>query len=198
MPPRLTANTALDALSHCIEGYLSPAFHPLADAMALAAITQLMKHIERAVSDGDDEGSRLAIMMGALAGGMAISKGLGPAHAIATALSHLPVPHGVLVLVSLPQALDLIQEHAAEKLKVLADAMGLPGGISAGQGLRHLLDRLRSFVPVNLRELGCRIADRNELRRLAETCASSPLQQSSAYAPTAAEYESLIEMAMGC
>src|SRR5207253_1587516 len=106
-PPRLTASTGLDALTHCIEGYLSPVDNPVIDAIALAGIRRIVAHLERAVADGSDREARAALMMGALEGGISISKGLGPAHAMATAFSHLPVAHGVLAVLSLPPSLDL-------------------------------------------------------------------------------------------
>ena len=52
MPPRLTAATGMDALSHCIETFLSPRFNPPADAIALDGAGRIMRHLERAVADG--------------------------------------------------------------------------------------------------------------------------------------------------
>src|ERR671911_998232 len=77
LPPRLTAATGMDALSHCIETFLSPRFNPPADAIALDGAGRIVRHLERAVENGADREARAELMMGALEGGMTFQKGLG-------------------------------------------------------------------------------------------------------------------------
>ena len=198
MPPRLTANTGLDALTHCIEGYLSPAANPIIDAIALESIPRLMRFILRAVEDGADLQARTEVMLGALAGGISIGKGLGPAHAMATVFSTWPIPHGLLAALSLAPSLDLLRQHVPSKLDTLAYAMQLPVGMSAGDGLRELLRSLHVAVgvPLSLREAGCPVPQRHELREMAEACAASPVNSSSPYVPDASDYRALIEVAI--
>ncbi|MGE0796736.1 MAG: iron-containing alcohol dehydrogenase [Lautropia sp.] len=196
MPPRLTAATGLDALTHCIEGFLSPIENPLVDAIALAGIPRIAGRLVRAVSDGSDRDARASLMMGALAGGIGIGKGLGPAHAMATAFSHWPVPHGILAALSLPPSLELLQRHVPAKLATVAAAMGLPPGVSVADGFRSLLRSLnaRSGIPLTLHAAGVRGGDQDAL---AQDCADSPVNRSSPYVPTAAEYRQLIAAAIG-
>ena len=80
LPPRLTAATGMDALSHCIETFLSPRFNPPADAIALDGAGRIVRHLERAVENGADREARAELMMGALEGGLTFQKGLGAVH----------------------------------------------------------------------------------------------------------------------
>ena len=82
LPPWLTAATGLDALSHCIETFLSPRFNPPAEAIALDGAGRIWRNIERARADGGDLAARGEMMMGALEGGLAFQKGLGAVHAL--------------------------------------------------------------------------------------------------------------------
>jgi 4-hydroxybutyrate dehydrogenase len=199
LPPHLTANTGLDALTHCIEGFLSPVSNPLVDAIALESIPRLIRHLPRAVANGDDEDARAEVTLGALAGGIAIGKGLGPAHAMANVFSFWPVPHGVLAALSLPPSLDLLQRHVPAQLATLAHAMSLPAGMSPGDGLRALLRRLHACagVPLTLREAGCPAPEPQALQAMAQACASSPVNESSPYVPDAGDYARLIEATIG-
>ena len=75
MPPRLTAATGLDALSHCIEGFLSKSFCPPADAMALDGIRRVFRYLPLATADGSNFEARMQMMIAAFEGGVAIRQG---------------------------------------------------------------------------------------------------------------------------
>ena len=81
LPPRLTAATGMDAITHCVETYLSPRFNPPAEAIALDGLARGAGWIERAVADGADRTARQEMMMAALEGGLTFQKGLGAVHA---------------------------------------------------------------------------------------------------------------------
>jgi 4-hydroxybutyrate dehydrogenase len=83
LPPRLRAATGIDALSHCIEGYLSKKDIPLGKSIALDGIARVARYLSRAVTNRDDAEARGEMMLAAFAGGTAIGMGLGPAHAVA-------------------------------------------------------------------------------------------------------------------
>ncbi len=191
LPARGTACTGLDALTHNIEGYLSPVDNPLIDAMALRGIRRVIDHLETAVRDGNDRGARANMLMAALEGGISIGKGLGPAHALATAFSHWPVPHGLLAAWSLPPSLDLMQRHAPEKSRAIAEAMRLPAAVTAADGLRSLMRRLHADtgIPLHLSETGaCGI----DVDALAQASHASPVNHTSPYRPTLAEYRAMV------
>ena len=96
LPPWLTAATGMDAVTHCVETYLSPRDNPPAEAIALDGLKRAVDNIEKAVADGSDRDARYQMMMAALEGGLTFQKGLGAVHA----LSH---PLGGLKDLSLPR-----------------------------------------------------------------------------------------------
>ncbi len=105
LPPLLTAATGMDALSHCVETFLSPRFNPPADAIALDGAARIMTNLPNAVAHGDDRDARSEIMMGALQSGLCFQKGLGAVHGLSHALGGLKDPvlhHGTLNAVLLP------------------------------------------------------------------------------------------------
>ena len=125
LPRFLSAGTGIDAFSHCLEGYLSSAVNPPADAVALDGIERLITHLPRAVNDGSDRDARWNMMMGAIEGGMSILRGLGPAHALSIPLDAYELHHGTLVGVLLPHTVDFIMGSVGpERMERLARAMG--------------------------------------------------------------------------
>ena len=131
LPPRLTAATGMDALTHCIETYLSPRNNPPAEAIALDGLARGYANIRKAVCDGKDIGARREMMMAALEGGLTFQKGLGAVHSMSHALGGLTSPklhHGTLNAVLLPMLLRFNAPHAEAKYEQLRRAMKLPHG----------------------------------------------------------------------
>ena len=183
LPPRLTAGTGLDALSHCIEGYLSKVENPLIDASALDGIRHVRGHIERAVSVGDDREARWHMTLAGIAGGIAIAKGLGPAHAMANALGNRGFHHGLLCAIALPVAIEVVAPHVPGKMKKLAEALGLDRSARISSVLRELNSCVG--VPASLGDAGFGAADFEEL---ATDAVASPFNRASPYVPTFDEY----------
>src|SRR3712207_5030708 len=71
LPPHLTAATGMDAISHCIETFLAPAFNPPADGIALDGLARGWAHIERATRNPADREARLNMMSASMQGAMA-------------------------------------------------------------------------------------------------------------------------------
>jgi 4-hydroxybutyrate dehydrogenase len=192
LSPRLTAGTGMDALSHCIEGYLSKANCPPLDAIALGGIRHVCEYIERAVNDGQDREARWYMLLAGLEGGMAIAKGLGPAHAIANTFGDRGFHHGMLCAVSLPESLDVVGKHVPKKIKRIAEAMNLERGKSVSAKIREL--NVRVAMPATLREVGFTNTNIDEM---AEDAAASPFNRSSPYAPAADEFRTMIRTLIG-
>ena len=97
MPPKLTAATGMDALTHAIEAALSKNANPLTDKDAYWAIQAIVQNLPRAVANGQDEAARTMMAYAENVAGMAFSNaGLGMVHAMAHALGgHYNLPHGV-------------------------------------------------------------------------------------------------------
>jgi 4-hydroxybutyrate dehydrogenase len=128
LPPGLTAATGMDALTHCVETYLSPRDNPPAEAIALDGLSRAVRFLERAVERGSDVEARREMMMAALEGGLTFQKGLGAVHSLSHALGgfrQLKLHHGTLNAVLLPSVLRYNEPAAPAKYRSLRRAMGL-------------------------------------------------------------------------
>jgi 4-hydroxybutyrate dehydrogenase len=192
LPPRLTAGTGMDALSHCVEGFLAKSVNPLLDTIALDGIQRVLAYLERAVADGKDREARWQLMMAALEGGMSITKGLGPAHAIGNTLGDRGFHHGNLVTMALPSVLRFMEKHASEKMDRLARAMGLDSGLAVPAAIEAFNTRLG--LPGSLRALGYPIGDLDEM---AHDASKSFFNAMTPYHPTPAEYKIMIQEMRG-
>ena len=125
MPKGLTASTGMDALTHAIEGYTTKAAWALSDCLNLEAIRLIAKNLRAAVNN-DPEG-REGMALGQFVTGMAFSNvGLGIAHSIAHTLgATYDTPHGVACAMMLPIVMEFNAEATGEKLKAVAEAMGV-------------------------------------------------------------------------
>jgi len=155
LPPHLTAATGLDALSHCIETYLSPRVNPPADAIAIDGFARIWKALPTAFADGADIAARSEVMMGALQGGLTFQKGLGAVHALSHALGGLKalkLHHGTLNAILMPPVLRWNAEAAASNIARLEAAIRLPPGTSLADALDALNESLGT--PRTLSQLG--------------------------------------------
>ena len=155
MLPELTAATGMDALTHCVETYISPLVNPPAEAIGLDGAGRAFAHIERAVADGADREARWHMLMAAVQGGLTFQKGLGAVHSMSHALGGLAEPilhHGTLNAVILPAVLRYNAGHVGAKYGALAAAMGLAAGTDLAAEIEALNGRLG--LPANLREMG--------------------------------------------
>ena len=97
MPAGLTVESGIDALTHCIEGYVSLAipYHPYFEAMGVYGVKLIGRSLEKAYRDGNNISARTDMCMAAVCGGLAFLKGLGLGHAITHVLgAHYHLPHG--------------------------------------------------------------------------------------------------------
>ncbi|MEY2427963.1 MAG: hypothetical protein QOJ40_848 [Verrucomicrobiota bacterium] len=89
LPPKLTAATGADALTHCIESFTCPAFHPMCDGIALEGIHLIVEALPRAYKNGQDIEARGRMLVAAAMGAVAFQKDLGVVHSLAHPLSTL-------------------------------------------------------------------------------------------------------------
>jgi alcohol dehydrogenase class IV len=151
LPSRLTAATGMDAISHCLETFMAPAFNPPAEAIALHGLDCGLSFIELAVADGSNALARRNMMVCALEGAMAFQKGLGAVHSLTHplgAIRELNLHHGTLNAVLMPAVLRFNREAIGEKWDVLARRMG---GVP-NQIIEALNKRIG--IPSGLREMG--------------------------------------------
>ncbi len=149
MPPKITAGTGLDALTHNVEAYLALGYHPLCDAIALQGAKLAVQNLVRAVHNGKDLEARSNMMMAAMMGAMAFQKGLGAVHSLAHPLSSVAnLHHGTTNGILLPHVLEFNRTTSEGRLRDLAIAMEIDGsGGTAGQAATALIQRLRQLLP---------------------------------------------------
>lgn len=149
MPPRVTADTGMDALSQAIECYLNGGFKPYADALALGAIGIIARNLPRAFANGQDIVARGAMLGGATMAGLAFSNGgLIHVHTYAEVLGDLThLPHGRLIGLMLPHVLEWSAIGCPEKLTDVARAMGEDvDGLSPRKGAEAALAAIRRLA----------------------------------------------------
>ena len=189
LPKRLIAATAIDALSHCIEGFLADPENPTVDALALDGVARVVADVHSALTPEGDS-ARASLMAAAFAGGAAIHKGLGPAHAIALVCGEQGVHHGTLIGVALPHTTRLLTRHVPEKAARLAAAVGVSGDL--GDILENLIRSLD--LPTTLAACGFRSTDDDAL---VGAMVRSHFNRTSPYAPNADEYRAILDQITG-
>ena len=104
LPPSVTASTGLDALTQCIEPFVSPQANPLSDAVAREGMHRASGALLRAFRDGSDREARRDMAVASLCGGLALANAkLGAVHGFASPLCGMfPVPHGMACARLLP------------------------------------------------------------------------------------------------
>ncbi|MBX9960756.1 MAG: iron-containing alcohol dehydrogenase [Burkholderiaceae bacterium] len=158
LPPKLTAATGMDAIAHCMETFMAPAFNPPADGIALDGLQRAWAHIERATKDGSDREARLNLMSASMQGAMAFQKGLGCVHSLSHSLGGVDprLHHGTLNAMFLPAVVafnagaESVQKEA--RLLRMAQAMNLDSAGDIGEAIRDMNARLG--LPTGLRAMG--------------------------------------------
>jgi 4-hydroxybutyrate dehydrogenase len=194
LPPYLTAATGMDALTHCIESYLSPLVNPPAEAIALDGVERAAGWIEEATSNGRSRQARWNMMMASTEGGLTFQKGLGAVHAMAHplgALEDLPLHHGTLNAVLLPAVLRFNETAAPEKYERLRRAFGARSDVDLAGWVADLTARLG--LPRGLAAMG---VSRGVLPRVAEHAEQDPTTETNARPVARADYEELLLASM--
>eukprot|EP00656_Telonema_subtile_P018906 TRINITY_DN20269_c0_g1_i1.p1 TRINITY_DN20269_c0_g1~~TRINITY_DN20269_c0_g1_i1.p1 ORF type:complete len:279 (+),score=87.54 TRINITY_DN20269_c0_g1_i1:73-909(+) len=107
LPPHITAAVGMDALSHCLEAYCSPMYHPMAQGVGLEGIKLVKEHLLDAVKDGSDITARAHLQVASTAGATAFQKGLGAMHSLAHPLGAVhDTHHGLTNAVVMPYVLE--------------------------------------------------------------------------------------------
>ena len=158
LPPKLTAATGMDAIAHCMETFMAPAFNPPADGIALDGLQRAWAHIERATSDGSDREARLNLMSASMQGAMAFQKGLGCVHSLSHSLGGINpgLHHGTLNAMFLPAVIAFnasapsIQKE--QRLQRMANAMGLDAAADIPTAIKAMNQRLG--LPSGLAAMG--------------------------------------------
>ena len=169
LPPHITAATGMDALSHCIEAFCAPGFHPMADGIAAEGAALIAAWLPRAVEEGTDVEARGHMLAAAAMGATAFQKGLGGMHALSHPIGALfGTHHGLTNAVLMPYVLAYNRPAIEARLARLAGYIGLADPSFDGF-MAWLLDlRRRLSIPHALAELGIAPADVDRIALMAE------------------------------
>lgn len=155
LPPHITAATGMDALSHALEAYSAPSFHPMAEGVALNALRLIKQWLPSATLDGGNLEARGQMLVASGMGCVALQKGLGAIHALAHPLGALhDAHHGLLNAVLMPYVVEFNMPAIKDKLDFLGHFLDLPDPSAAGvvawiRSLRETLD-----IPDTLTAMG--------------------------------------------
>ncbi|MDB5694325.1 MAG: dhaT, partial [Alphaproteobacteria bacterium] len=179
LPPHITAATGMDALSHCLEAYCAPGFHPMADGIAAEGTKLIAAWLPRAVEHGADLEARGNMLAAAAMGATAFQKGLGGMHALSHPIGAVAgTHHGLTNAVLMPYVLAFNRPAIEARLGRLAGYIGLPE-----PSFEAFLDwvvalRRRLGIPHSLADLGVSPGDLERIALMAEadpSAAGNPL-----------------------
>jgi 4-hydroxybutyrate dehydrogenase len=193
LPPRLTAATGMDAIAHCMETFMAPAFNPPADGIGLDGLQRGWAHIERATRDGSDREARFNMMSASMQGAMAFQKGLGCVHSLSHSLGGVDprLHHGTLNAMFLPAVVrfnasaESIQKE--NRLNRMAQAMGLKSGSDIPEAIKDMNARLG--LPTGLAAMS---VQREQFSKIIEGALADHCHKTNPRIATAGEYEEML------
>ena len=193
LPAHVTAATGMDALTHNIESYLSPAWHPLCDGIALEGTRIAARAIERAVAEPGNLQARSDMMIASMMGAIAFQKDLGAVHSCAHALGAVcDLHHGLANALMIDTVLAWNHAAAPEKFDELAHVCKVAGG---GPAFVPWLRQLKTRIGITgtLAVHGVRA---EQIPRLVEIAAADICHQTNPRPCTPADFQRLFEEAL--
>ncbi|MDP1742506.1 iron-containing alcohol dehydrogenase [Polaromonas sp.] len=193
LPAKLTAATGMDAIAHCMETFMAPAFNPPADGIGLDGLQRGWAHIERATRDGSDREARFNMMSASMQGAMAFQKGLGCVHSLSHSLGGVDprLHHGTLNAMFLPAVVSFnasaesIQKE--NRLNRMAQAMGLASGSDIPEAIKDMNARLG--LPAGLAAMG---VQRDQFDQIIVGAMADHCHKTNPRIATAGEYEEML------
>lgn len=193
LPPAVTAATGMDALTHNIESYLSPAYHPLCDGIALEGARLAARALHTAVHEGTNAQARADMMMSSMMGAIAFQKDLGAVHSCAHALGAVcDLHHGLANALMIDTVLAWNYEAVPQKFDELAHVCGVSGG---GAALVPWLQQLKRSIGIN-GPLSAHGVSAAQLPRMVEIATQDICHQTNPRPCTAADFARLFQEAL--
>jgi alcohol dehydrogenase class IV len=205
LPPAITAATGMDALTHNVESYLSPAYHPLCDGIALEGVRIAARALPLAVKNGHDLGARSDMLMSSMMGAIAFQKDLGAVHSCAHALSTVAdLHHGLANGIMIDHVMRFNLPAAPDKLAELAHAARAPGaeeGTTEARAIAFIawLTTLKATlaIPAKLSDHhAARPVTKADIPRLVEVATVDICHQTNPRKCTAADFATLFAAAL--
>ena len=193
LPPAVTAATGMDALTHNIESYLSPAYHPLCDGIALEGTRIAAAALLTAYKEPGNLKARSDMMMSSMMGAIAFQKDLGAVHSCAHALGAVcDLHHGLANALMIDTVLAWNYEAAPAKFDELAHVCGVPGG---GQAFTGWLRRLKASIGI-VGPLSAHGVTAAHIPRLVEIATADICHQTNPRPCNADDFKKLFEAAL--
>lgn len=199
LPPRITAETGLDALSHAIEAYYCKFATPVVDALAVQAIGLVSDNLRKAVYDGKDQVARYNMMLANTLAGMAITQSDSClAHVIGEAVGGVyNTGHGLSVALCLPATMEYNSIAALEKFATIAELMGEDvSGLTLREAARRAPSAVRELIEDLNLPLGLRAIDVDDLTKVRQLVNRPGWDASSPRPAGPDDFELLLEACM--
>lgn len=171
MPPKITASSGLDALSHAIEAMTNKLANHITDGLALESLKLIFRSLPKAYAKGNDLAARYDMSLAALMAGLAFSNSmLNAGHAVAYTYSHkYNLPHGIACGLATPYVLMYNMPKVMDRVVTIARAIGVDSDDPHEAGeivVRRIVELIRQIeMPSNLREIGVK---EDEIPKFAE------------------------------
>jgi alcohol dehydrogenase len=148
MPPKVTASTGMDALSHAVEAYCSPYAMTQTDILALSAITKVAENLGPAVANGADMKAREGMAMASMEGGLCMNAWCGAVHALGHQLSsQFGMPHGMAMAIMMPPVMEFNTIACMDRMVDIAKALGQKiDGLSKMEAARKAPEAVRAIT----------------------------------------------------
>lgn len=158
-PPKVTANTGMDAFAHALEAYWNANSNPISDVFAISAMKQIIKTLPQAYKHPQDAQARNHMMMASLFAGMAFSQTRTTGcHVLSYPLSSMyHGAHGESCAISLPAFIRISHEKEAEKMMMLERELGYANQYEFADAIEALLQSVH--MPIRLSQLGVKKSD---------------------------------------
>lgn len=202
MPPRLTADTGMDALTHAVEGYTCTWHNDISDGLCIQAVRLIFRYLPRAVADGSDMEARERMHNAATIAGMAFGNAMASmAHAMGHTLGAIfHIPHGRAVGIYLPYTIEFCAREAPERFAELAALTGCSQA-SGEEGARALARHIRNLArqigsPLSVAEAGVeREAHEAQLDKMVDDAFNDTQMVTAVRAPSYDELRQLFQYA---
>ncbi len=194
LPAKITAATGMDALSHNLEAFCAPGYHPMARGIAVEGMRLIHGWLAAAVEEGTNVEARAHMLVASSMGATAFQRGLGAMHALSHPLGALyDAHHGTLNAVVMPYVLLANRPEIEDDIAYAAGCLGLDQPSFAGFLDWVLVLRERIGIPNDLGALGI---DDAQVELVGRMAVEDPSAASNPIAFTAEQYTALCRRAL--
>tara|TARA_B100000686_G_scaffold72210_1_gene77962 strand:- start:31966 stop:33132 length:1167 start_codon:yes stop_codon:yes gene_type:complete len=194
LPSNLTAATGMDALSHNLEAWCSPIYHPMAEGIAAEGVRLIRNYLQRAVEDGQDIEARSQMLVASTMGATAFQRGLGAMHALAHPIGAIyDLHHGTLNAILMPYVLQANRSKISHQIEQLSMYIGIDDP-SFNKFLDWILAlRINIGIPDTLMKVGI---DLSRVEEISQQAFRDPSASTNPIAFTSNDYETILRNAI--